>query len=98
MQPSADVLMQNRLIAMGAADGTIKMPATEARPNERRRGIDRVIILLEALLQRRTPVKVSDLARMIGAPRSTAYEIVNRLLEADMLETVGEDGHVYTWP
>jgi DNA-binding IclR family transcriptional regulator len=95
MQPFADVLMQNRLIAMGAADGTIKVPATEARPNERRRGIDRVIILLEALLQRRTPVKVGELARMIGAPRSTAYEIVNRLLEADMLETVGEDGHVY---
>lgn len=81
---------------MGVAEETIRVRETaEARPHERRRGIDRVIILLEALLQRRTPMKVGEISRMIGAPRSTAYEIVNRLLEADMLETVGHDGHVY---
>jgi DNA-binding IclR family transcriptional regulator len=75
---------------------TIPAPgAGEARQSERRRGIDRAIILLEALLQHRAPMKVGDIARMIGAPRSTAYELVNRLLEADMLETVGTDGHVY---
>jgi len=62
---------------------------------ERKRGIDRVIILLEALLRERAPMRVGDIARRIGAPRSTTYEIVNRLLDADMLETVGSDGHVY---
>ena len=81
---------------MGVAGETIKVAETsQAKPNERRRGIDRVIILLEALLRHRAPMKVGDIARMIGAPRSTAYEIVNRLLDADMLETVGQDGHVY---
>jgi DNA-binding IclR family transcriptional regulator len=81
---------------MDVAEKTVKAAdLAEARPNERRRGIDRVIVLLEALLQRRTPMKVGEIAHMIGAPRSTAYEIVNRLLQADMLETVGREGHVY---
>lgn len=62
---------------------------------ERRRGIDRVIILLDALLKRREPMRVGDIARLIKAPRSTTYEIVNSLLEAEMLEPVGTDGHVY---
>jgi len=62
---------------------------------DRRRGIDRVIILLEALLRHRAPMKAGDIARMIDAPRSTTYEIVNRLVEAELLETVGKEGHVY---
>jgi DNA-binding IclR family transcriptional regulator len=69
--------------------------ANEAGMSERRRGIDRAIMLLEALLRHRAPMKVSDIARMLGAPRSTVYEIVNRLLKADMLENVGSDGQVY---
>ncbi|MCX5580104.1 IclR family transcriptional regulator [Kaistia terrae] len=72
------------------------LPGTAtAAVRERKRGIDRVIILLEALFRQRAPMRVGDIARLIGAPRSTTYEIVNRLLEADMLETVGTDGHVY---
>lgn len=65
------------------------------RGGERRRGIDRVIMLLEALLKHRAPMRIGDIARMINAPRSTTYEIVNSLLEAEMLETVGPEGHVY---
>ena len=62
---------------------------------DRRRGIDRVVMLLEALLKQRAPMRVGDIARMIAAPRSTTYEIVNSLLAAEMLENVGTDGHVY---
>ena len=72
-----------------------RQEAATSTGGERKRGIDRVIILLEALLRQRAPMRVGDIARLIGAPRSTTYEIVNRLLEADMLETVGGDGHVY---
>ncbi|WP_029076712.1 IclR family transcriptional regulator [Kaistia adipata] len=72
-----------------------RQEAAASTGGERKRGIDRVIILLEALLRQRAPMRVGDIARLIGAPRSTTYEIVNRLLEADMLETVGGDGHVY---
>lgn len=75
--------------------GTVRAESAEAAPRDRRRGIDRVIMLLEALLKHRAPMRVGDIARMIDAPRSTTYEIVNSLLEAEMLENVGADGHVY---
>lgn len=62
---------------------------------DRQRGIDRVIALLEALLREHRPTKIGDLARLIGAPRSTTYEIVARLVDADILESCGEGGHIY---
>ncbi len=52
-------------------------------------------MLLEALHRQRAPMRVGDIAKMIDAPRSTTYEIVNNLLEAEMLETVGAEGSVY---
>jgi DNA-binding IclR family transcriptional regulator len=70
-------------------------PSTSGGERERKRGIDRVILLLEALLRQRAPMRIGELSRVLDAPRSTTYEIVNRLIEADMLETVGPDGHVY---
>jgi DNA-binding IclR family transcriptional regulator len=69
-----------------------------ARDGDRRRGIDRVIMLLEALLRHRAPMRAGDIAKMINAPRSTTYEIVNRLLDAEMLVSVGDEGHVYFGP
>jgi DNA-binding IclR family transcriptional regulator len=62
---------------------------------DRKRGIDRIIMLLEALLKQRRPMAPGEIARAIGAPRSTTYEIVNRLLEAEMLDYAGPDKHVY---
>ncbi|RJT40544.1 IclR family transcriptional regulator [Mesorhizobium waimense] len=73
----------------------IEAGGTAPQNGERRRGIDRVIMLLEALLRHRAPMRVGDIAKMIGAPRSTTYEIVNSLLEAEMLENVGTEGYVY---
>jgi DNA-binding IclR family transcriptional regulator len=64
-------------------------------PTERQNGIDRVIDLLEALLHLRAPCKLGDLAKQMGAPRSTVYAIANRLIEADVLENVGESGQIY---
>lgn len=69
--------------------------SAEARTGDRQRGIDRVIALLEALLREHRPTKIGDIARQIGAPRSTTYEIVSRLVEAEILEPCGEGGHVY---
>ena len=66
-----------------------------AREPERKRGIDRVVDLLDALLRHRAPMRIGDLARVLEAPRSTTYEIVNRLIEADMLEPVGDGGEVF---
>lgn len=66
-----------------------------ARDGERQRGIDRVIALLDALLRHGSPARPGEIARMLGAPRSTVYEIVGRLVEAELLETVGSEGAVY---
>ena len=68
---------------------------TKTATGDRRRGIDRVIALLDALLQQHRPTRIGDIARQIGAPRSTTYEIVSRLVEADILKIYGTDGHIY---
>ena len=62
---------------------------------ERQNGIDRAVEILDALLRLRAPAKIGDLAKRIGAPRSTLYSIVNRLTEAGILETVGDEGQIY---
>ena len=66
-----------------------------AGTTERQNGIDRVVEILETLLRLHLPTKIGEIARTMGAPRSTVYAIVNRLIEADILESVGEDGYVY---
>lgn len=63
--------------------------------SDRRRGIDRVVTILELLLRERRPMGAGEIARSVGAPRSTVYEIVGTLVKADMLEPVGQDGQVY---
>jgi DNA-binding IclR family transcriptional regulator len=62
---------------------------------DRQRGIDRVIGVLELLQRRREPMSAGEIARALGAPRSTVYEIVHRLSEAEMLEPVGAEGRVF---
>ena len=74
---------------------TAQIDGKPARDGDRRRGIDRVIVLLEALLRHGAPLRPAEIARMLSAPRSTTYEIVSRLLEAEMLEVAGSDGAVY---
>jgi len=63
-------------------------------PARRERGLDRAISLLDLLHRQRRPARIPDLARDLGAPRSTIYEIINRLLGAGILETY-DDGTVY---
>jgi DNA-binding IclR family transcriptional regulator len=65
------------------------------RNRERQSGMDRAIELLDALLRLRSPARIGDLARHIGAPRSTLYAIVNRLTDAGILESMGDEGSVY---
>ena len=60
----------------------------------RARGIDRAIAIFEYLHECRQPVRIADIARTIGAPRSTAYDVTNRLVEAGLLESLG-DGTVF---
>ena len=61
----------------------------------RARGIDRVIEVLEYLRESRQPISVGELAKKIGSPRSTLYEIVNSLTAVGILETVDNQGRFY---
>lgn len=67
---------------------------TSGTQTHRARGIDRVIAIFEYLHSSKQPSRISDIARNIGAPRSTAYELTNRLVEAGLLEML-EDNSVY---
>ncbi len=60
----------------------------------RARGLDRAIELLECLHGTAEPLRIGEIAKRLGAPRSTIYEIVNRFVEAGILEIYGE-GRVF---
>jgi len=63
--------------------------------NVRARGIDRVIEILEFFRATRQSVTIGDLARRLGAPRSTVYEIVDSLTQVGILETTDDQGRIY---
>ncbi|MEO6299237.1 MAG: IclR family transcriptional regulator [Paracoccaceae bacterium] len=64
-------------------------PVLPARGRER--GIDRVLTLFAYLNSCGRPVRVAELPKALGAPRSTIYEIVRSLAETGMLEFSGAD-------
>ena len=71
-------------------------PKTEAASSgDRQSGVDRVLDIFEELLRSRAPVRVGELARRLGAPRSTLYNLVNRLVVAELLESMDDDGAVF---
>jgi DNA-binding IclR family transcriptional regulator len=61
----------------------------------RERGIDRVLTLFAYLNDCGRPVRIADLPKALGAPRSTIYEIVRVLTDAGMVEVTGNDNRVY---
>ena len=86
----------SRMNIVGSVDlGGVSTGAGGLPGKDRQRGIDRVIGVLELLQQRHQPMSAGDIARALGAPRSTIYEIVNRLSEAQMLEPADADGRVF---
>ncbi len=64
------------------------------RIGPRGRGIDRVVELFDFLHRHGRPVGIAELARLLGSPRSSIYEIVRTLAEAGLLE-MGPDGKVF---
>jgi DNA-binding IclR family transcriptional regulator len=73
-------------------------PSPASAPaTQRVRGIDRVIAIFQCLHEYRKPQRVSTIAKAIEAPRSTTYDVINRLLEAGILET-REGGTIFFGP
>ena len=68
----------------------------ESKPEgSRERGIDRVLKLLAYLNECGRPVRVAELPKALGAPRSTIYELVRVLTDSGILELSGDDNKVY---
>jgi DNA-binding IclR family transcriptional regulator len=63
--------------------------------NRRTRGLDRAFEILDFLRQRRKPARPNEIAVGIDAPKSTAYELVNLLLNLGVLEHTDDDGRVF---
>jgi DNA-binding IclR family transcriptional regulator len=79
---------------------TIRPAARRARIADRgvgvrKRGIDRVIEVLEHLYAGGSPLRPNQIATAVKAPRSSVYEIVDRLLEAGFLEGFDDEGRVF---
>jgi DNA-binding IclR family transcriptional regulator len=68
---------------------------------ERVSGIDRAVQILDYLMERGEPATAYDIARAIGAPTSTVYEIIDSLIAKQMLARRGGDssrGQVFLGP
>jgi DNA-binding IclR family transcriptional regulator len=74
---------------------TARTLAPIALGGSRERGIDRVLTLFAYLNACGRPVRIADLPKALGAPRSTIYEIVRVLAEAGMVEVTGNDNKVF---
>ncbi len=61
----------------------------------RERGIDRVLKLFSYLNQHNEPIRVAELPKALGAPRSTIYELVRVLTESGLLEVSGDGNKVF---
>ncbi|HEX5285328.1 MAG TPA: IclR family transcriptional regulator [Polaromonas sp.] len=63
--------------------------------NLRSRGLDRAFEILDFFRSHRKPARPNEIASLIGAPRSSVYELVNLLLKHGVLEYFGDDGQVF---
>ena len=68
---------------------------TEIEINRRMRGLDRAFEILDFLRDSRQPARPNEIAIGIDAPKSTAYELVNLLLKAGVLEYADKEGRVF---
>jgi DNA-binding IclR family transcriptional regulator len=74
------------------------MPSTEEAPIapvSREKGLDRAVQILDFLHAHQRPIAIGDLAKQLGAPRSTIYTLVKSLSAVGFVETVGEDGRIF---
>ena len=93
---SRPIVGSSRNVARGGDVLNEIVSKKEAPPSgDRQSGVDRVVDIFEELLRSRAPVRIGDLARRLAAPRSTLYNLVNRLVAAELLEAMDDDGAVF---
>ncbi|WP_062219113.1 IclR family transcriptional regulator [Aureimonas sp. D3] len=71
-----------------------KLAEDEAKTGARSRGLDRALDILDALASARRPLRAGEIAILLGAPRSSVYELTALLLKRGFLENA-EDGRLF---
>lgn len=71
------------------------MPRDSVEIPQRQRSLDRLLALLAHLHRHGRPIRIGELARQLDAPRSSTYELVRLLVEAELLEQVGAENSVF---
>lgn len=75
-------------------EGTSGLPSDRGAGRQRERGLDRALDIFETLRRARRPLRPSEIARDLDAPRSTVTEIVRTLIARGYIERAGGDGRV----
>jgi len=65
------------------------------KTNTRERGLNRALSVLRFLREQKTPLRPIEIAKGIGAPKTTIYEIISILVAEGVLEYAGSDGRVF---
>ncbi|WP_417454875.1 IclR family transcriptional regulator [Kiloniella sp.] len=63
--------------------------------NQRARGLERAFDILDLIRRENRAMRPNEIARLMGAPRSSVYELVHLLLDMNVLENNGGDGQVF---
>ncbi|NYH24425.1 IclR family transcriptional regulator [Paraburkholderia bryophila] len=89
-RPSAAVTAAARPSAASAAEPVAAQadatpPADTAAPRTRTSALDRAVQILDALQQANRPATAYEVARIVGAPLSTVYSIINDLVDKNLL-------------
>ncbi|RAS39310.1 IclR family transcriptional regulator [Paraburkholderia bryophila] len=89
-RPSAAVTAAARPSAAAAAEPVVAqadatLPADTAAPRTRTSALDRAVQILDALQQANRPATAYEVARIVGAPLSTVYSIINDLVDKNLL-------------
>lgn len=70
-------------------------PTSRTKKGQRTRGLDRAFHILDYLHSKRMPLRPSEIAQGIGAPRSTTYDVIRLMLEHAILEACDSEGRVF---
>ncbi|PQV53075.1 IclR family transcriptional regulator [Paraburkholderia sp. BL21I4N1] len=86
-RPSAAVTAAARpsKASAAAAAEPASAPTDAAAPRTRTSALDRAVQILDALQQANRPATAYEVARIVGAPLSTVYSIINDLVDKNLL-------------
>ncbi|KKJ75545.1 IclR family transcriptional regulator [Kiloniella litopenaei] len=71
------------------------MADEKKKVNQRARGLERAFDILDLIRRENRAMRPNEIAKLMGAPRSSVYELVHLLLDMNVLENNGSDGQVF---